>query len=76
VGCDICNGIGFKGRIGIYEIMNMNKDIETLILSEHVSEYSIEEIAIKNGMVKMVQDGLLRALEGVTSVEEVFEAAD
>jgi len=75
-GCDVCNGIGFKGRIGIYEIMNMNKDIEALILSEKVSEYSIEEIAIKNGMLKMVQDGLLRAIEGVTSVEEVFEAAD
>lgn len=75
-GCDACNGIGFKGRIGIYEIMNMNKEIETLILSEKVSEYSIEEIAIKNGMLKMVQDGLLRTIEGVTSVEEVFEAAD
>lgn len=76
VGCDVCNGIGFKGRIGIYEIMSLNKDIEALILSEKVSQYAIEEIAIKNGMLKMVQDGLLRAIEGVTSVEEVFEAAD
>ncbi len=75
-GCDICNGIGFKGRIGIYEILNLNKEIEALILSEKVSQYAIEEIGIKNGMLKMVQDGLLRALEGVTSVEEVFEAAD
>lgn len=72
VGCEACNGLGYKGRVGIYEIMIMNKEVEQLILSNHVSEYEIEEVSVKNGMVKMVQDGILKALEGITSVSEVF----
>ena len=40
-----------------------------------MSVYVIEEVAVKNGMVTMVQDGILKALEGITSVEEVFEVA-
>ncbi|MBI2484074.1 type II/IV secretion system protein [Candidatus Uhrbacteria bacterium] len=74
-GCGACNGLGFKGRIGIYEIFAMTPEIEQVILSEQVSEYKMQEIAVKNGMVTMVQDGLLRALEGVTSVQEVFSVA-
>jgi type IV pilus assembly protein PilB len=75
-GCDKCNMIGYKGRIGIYEIMLMNKEIEELILSGEVSEYKMKEVAVKNGMVTMVQDGLLKALEGITTVEEVFRVAE
>ena len=76
VGCDACHGLGYKGRIGIYEILSMNKEIEEQINSENVSEYAIQEIAIKNGMITMVQDGILRALEGTTSIEEIFSVAD
>jgi len=75
-GCEKCNGIGYKGRIGIYEILIMNKEIEQVILGNQVSEYTMREIAAKNGMVTMVQDGLLKAIDGITSVEEVFEAAE
>ncbi|MDD5043797.1 MAG: GspE/PulE family protein [Patescibacteria group bacterium] len=75
-GCAACNGIGFKGRVGIYEIMNMNPEIEKLILSGNLSEYQIQDIAVKDGMVTMVQDGLLKALDGITSVEEVFKVAE
>jgi type II secretory ATPase GspE/PulE/Tfp pilus assembly ATPase PilB-like protein len=75
-GCPKCSGLGYKGRIGVYEIFTMNKEIETIILSSQVSEYTIEEIAVKNGMVSMVQDGLLKALDQITSVKEVFDAAE
>eukprot|EP00825_Cyclidium_porcatum_P003253 TRINITY_DN11501_c0_g1_i1.p1 TRINITY_DN11501_c0_g1~~TRINITY_DN11501_c0_g1_i1.p1 ORF type:complete len:310 (-),score=25.87 TRINITY_DN11501_c0_g1_i1:90-1019(-) len=75
-GCDKCHGIGYKGRIGLYEIMEMCQEIEQVILSGKVSEYEIEEIAIKNGMLKIVQDGLLKALEGTTTIEEVFRVSD
>ncbi|MBI4599356.1 type II/IV secretion system protein [Candidatus Uhrbacteria bacterium] len=75
-GCDACHGLAYKGRIGIYEVMVMSPEIEQLILSKSASEYQIQEMAVKNGMVTMVQDGLLRALEGVTSAEEVFSVAD
>lgn len=75
-GCDNCNNIGYKGRIGVYEIFTMNKEIEQVILSGKVSEYTIQEIAVKNGMISMVQDGLLKAADGITSVEEVFRVTE
>lgn len=75
-GCPKCSGLGYKGRIGIYEIFTMNKEIEQIILSAEVSEYAIQEIAVKNGMVTMAQDGILKALDKITSIPEVFDVAD
>lgn len=75
-GCDTCNGLGYKGRIGIYEILIMNKEVENIILSGQVSEYQMQEVGVKNGMVTMAQDGLLKALEGVTTIEEVFRVIE
>jgi len=74
-GCSECHNLGYKGRIGIYEIMSMTPDLEKLILTGNVSGYDIEQSAIKDGMVTMLQDGLLKASQGLTSIEEVFEAA-
>lgn len=75
-GCDECQKLGLKGRVGIYEVMVMNAEIEKIILSGQVSEYVIQEAAIKNGMITMVQDGLLKALDGFTTLEEVFRVAE
>ncbi|MFH1187390.1 MAG: GspE/PulE family protein [bacterium] len=75
-GCVLCQGLGYKGRIGIYEILIMNEYIEKVILSEHVSEYEMNEIANKQGMITMVQDGILKAAKGVTTVEEVFRVSE
>ena len=71
-GCEECSGIGYKGRIGIYELFTMNKEIEAVILSGKVSEYEILDLTVKQGMISMVQDGLLKALDKVTTVDEVF----
>jgi type IV pilus assembly protein PilB len=68
---------GYKGRVGIYEIFTMTPEIEDLLLSEKdVSEYKIQDVAIKNGMLTMAQDGLLKALDGLTSVDEVLAVAN
>ncbi len=75
-GCEVCHGTGYKGRMGIYEIFAMSPEIEKLILSGKVSEYDMQNIAIKQGMITMAQDGLLKALDGITSVEEVFSKAE
>ncbi len=75
-GCPACQEIGYKGRIGIYEIITMNEEIEKLILNGNTSEYDMRNAAIRNGMVTMVQDGLLKALDGITSVDEVFRVAE
>ncbi|MFH1661980.1 MAG: GspE/PulE family protein, partial [Candidatus Falkowbacteria bacterium] len=75
-GCEACQSIGYKGRVGIYEIMTMNKEIEQSILSGKVSEYDMREISAKTGMVTMVQDGILKAIDGITTVEEIFRVAE
>jgi len=75
-GCDSCHSTGFQGRTGIFEVFIMNAEIEKIILSGQVSEYQMKDVAIKNGMVTMVQDGLLKALDGITSVVEVFRVAE
>lgn len=75
-GCEECSGLGYKGRIGIYEIFTMNKEIEQAILGSQISEYAIQELALKGGMVTMVQDGLLKALDKITTVEEVFRVIE
>ncbi len=75
-GCATCGKQGYKGRVGIYEIFTMSKEIEQEVLAHDVSEYKIAELAAKDGMLTMAQDGLLKALDGLTSVDEVFEAAN
>lgn len=76
IGCPECNNIGYKGRVGIYEIMIMSPEIEKVILSQDVSEYTIEKLAIEDGMVTMLQDGILKALDGLTSLEEIFDKTE
>jgi len=71
-GCDHCHGLGYKGRIGIFEIFVIDKDIEKIVISESVSEYRMKELANEKGMVTMMQDGLLKALDGITTVKDVF----
>lgn len=74
-GCDGCNHTGFKGRLGIYELLVMDAEVEKAVLASSVSEYQMRDIAKAQGMTTMVQDGLLKALDSITSVEEVFRVA-
>ncbi len=75
-GCPKCNKTGYQGRIGIYEIFIVDKDVEAVILSGEISEYKMRDIAISKGMITMAQDGLLKAAEGITSVDEVFRVTE
>ena len=70
-GCEKCNNSGYKGRLGIYEILIKDQTIEQAILKGSISEYEMRDIAKAQGMVTMAQDGLLKAIDGLTSVEEV-----
>jgi len=69
-GCKECNNLGYKGRIGVYELFEIDPEIEKLIL-EKPSIFDVLELAIKKGMIPMLQDGFIRVLEKTTSVEEV-----
>ncbi|HQA63836.1 MAG TPA: GspE/PulE family protein, partial [bacterium] len=75
-GCENCQGLGYKGRIGIYEIMPIDGEIENKITKGDLSEYEIKALAKEKGVVTMAQDGLLKALDGITSVEEVFRVSE
>jgi type IV pilus assembly protein PilB len=70
-GCNNCNHTGYKGRIGIYEVLNNNESVQKLIVSAGTSEV-IERQAIADGMLTMQQDGLVKALRAETTVEEVL----
>lgn len=70
VGCDQCNGLGYKGRIGIFEFLQGGPEVEETILKE-ASEQALRVIAKKQEMVSMQQDGILKVLEGKTTISEV-----
>lgn len=73
-GCPNCGMSGYQGRSGIYEVLTMTDKIVKLVLSR-ASTADIERQAIEEGMVTMKQDGYLKALEGVTTLEEVLRVA-
>ena len=73
-GCEKCTN-GYKGRVGIYEILVIDPAVEERIRAGSVTDAEMREIARTQGMVTMEQDGLLKAMEGTTSVEEIFRVA-
>ena len=72
-GCDECNHVGFKGRVGIYEVLGISVPIQKMITANATSN-DIQEQAISEGMVTMQTDGLIKSLRGVTTIEEVLRA--
>jgi type IV pilus assembly protein PilB len=70
-GCEECNHKGYKGRVGIFEILEVNEEIRDLI-SRRVSADEIARVAKRNGMIPLIRDGINKASAGVTSIEEVM----
>ena len=68
--CEKCNSIGYKGRVGIFEAILMDKEIED-ITAESPSAREIRDAAKKQGLLTMKQDGVLKILNGITSLEEL-----
>jgi len=75
VGCKKCRFEGYSGRIAVFEVLAMTDSLAELILKEP-SEVKILEEAKNQGMITMKQDGILKVLEGVTSIEEVLRVAE
>ncbi len=73
-GCTECGGLGFSGRVGIYEVLVVSDKIMRLTL-ERASAGDIEKQAVSEGMMTMKQDGYLKVLEGITTLEEVLRVA-
>jgi type IV pilus assembly protein PilB len=70
-GCSHCDNTGYKGRVAIYEVLEVGDDISDIMAQSHVSDTMIEKKAAEQGMVFMKQDGLLKALKGLTSLSEI-----
>ena len=62
---------GYKGRIGIFEVLSVSEAIKEMILRKENADH-IQEEAQKEGMTLMVEDGLIKAMQGITSIEEVL----
>ena len=74
-GCDDCNHKGYAGRIGIYEIMPITEKLREIIIQRPTSE-QLFKVAISEGMVTMMRDGMDKVSSGLTTIEEVFRVAN
>ena len=70
-GCDACSNTGYKGRVGIFEVLTISEKIRSMIIS-HEAAQTIEKEGLDEGMTTMQQDGFLKVLEGVTTIEEIL----
>jgi len=70
-GCEICNGTGYSGRIGLFEILDVNNNVKELVNGKS-DDSKIAQQAINDGMTTMLQDGILKALDNLTTLEEVW----
>jgi len=70
-GCERCSQEGYKGRVGIYEVMEISEDIAKMV-STRADSNEIEKKACEKGMMKMLEDGIVKALQGTTSIEEIL----
>ncbi len=69
-GCDTCNTTGYKGRVGLYEVMEITDELRELILVG-ASALELRRKAVDEGMITLRRSGLQKVMEGVTTIEEV-----
>jgi type IV pilus assembly protein PilB len=69
-GCERCNNTGYKGRVGLYEVMEITEELRELILVG-ASALELRRKAIDDGMITLRRSGLLKVMDGVTTIEEV-----
>ena len=72
-GCEKCNNLGYKGRVGIFELLLVDGELE-LLIGKDPTEIGIKELAEKKGMVLMQEDGILKTISGITTFDEVEKA--
>ena len=74
-GCDKCRQSGYRGRMGIYEVLEINESIETLIPARAPSSV-IKQKAVEQGMLTLRNDGFMRVLDGLTTIDEVLRVTE
>ena len=71
VGCGACDKMGYKGRVGLYEVMEVTEDLKEMIIQDATS-VDLTRKAVQNGMITLRQSGLIKVREGQTTLEEVL----
>ena len=71
VGCKECGNIGYKGRMGIFEVMPMMDEFQDILFAKEPA-HKIYELTIKYGMITMKQDGIVKVLRGETTMDEII----
>ena len=74
-GCEECHHLGYHGRIGVFEIFSVDDELEKMIYQQ-VSTVDIKRAAVAQGMMSMQQDGVLKALQGITDLSEVWRVTE
>jgi type II secretory ATPase GspE/PulE/Tfp pilus assembly ATPase PilB-like protein len=75
IGCEKCQGLGFRGRVGIFELMRMSDTIQSMII-KNASAPEIRQLALSEGMTTLQQSGWIQIKRGLTSLSEVIRYAD
>jgi type IV pilus assembly protein PilB len=75
-GCDVCHKTGFKGRLGIFEAIQVNTSEIEKIIPTNPSDREIKEVADKQGILDMKEDGVIKVLKGITTLAEVKSVVD
>lgn len=75
-GCDVCHKTGFKGRLGIFEAIQVNTPEIEKIIPTNPSDREIKEVADKQGILDMKEDGVIKVLKGITTLAEVKSVVD
>ncbi|MBI2439209.1 MAG: type II/IV secretion system protein [Candidatus Moranbacteria bacterium] len=70
-GCEKCGQSGFRGRIALYEALEISEEIRAIITDKRGNEVEVKEAALRQGMMSMKQDGILKALKGITTLSEI-----
>ena len=73
-GCDRCHGTGYRGRLGIYEIIPVDEELQSLV-ADNANIGQLKQWAVRNGHRTLLQDGLIKAARGDTTIEEVMRVA-
>ena len=71
-GCDACNGSGYSGRQGLYEVMPMTPDLRRMVLQGESTD-ELNRTAVEQGMITLRQDGLVKVRKGITTLDEVIK---
>jgi type II secretory ATPase GspE/PulE/Tfp pilus assembly ATPase PilB-like protein len=72
VGCEKCNYLGYKGRVGCYEVLTMTDGLRALLQTSNPSFVTMRQTAIQEGLITMLQDGIIKAVNGITDITEVM----